>query len=221
MSAWLLALAALQGALDSGTFVVRADTAELARETFRLSSARVGEAETRWRLASIARYDRDRPAVTLAPTLELGADSQPASLDYDAADPREPARILGQRGRGRLTVRTLGRGTERAREFPLAGPVVVLDDSVFALYRFVAWYARPEATLVTGVFPRAGRRESLTLQDDGVQPTILNHAATSLRHVTVAGGASALVHLWFDAAGRLLKVDIPSRRLTVERMPTA
>jgi len=38
-----------------------------------------------------------------------------------------------------------------------------------------------------------------------------------LRHITVTGGPNLVVHLWLDADTRLMKVEIPSRRLSAER----
>ncbi len=219
MSALLFALLALQGPLDEGTFLVRQDTAEIGREAFRLSPARGGGAG--WTLGCTVRYDRARPIVVFNPVLELGADSQPASLEYTVADPREPLRILGQLVHGRFSVRHLGRRIERAREFPAPAPVVVLDDAVFALYLPAAWQAGPTPVPVTAIFPRSGRRERLALQDLGVAPTTLNRAPMSLRHVTVTGGANQLVHLWLDSAGHLLKVEVPAHRLTAERAPAS
>ena len=130
-------------------------------------------------------------------------------------------RILGQLTRGRFVVRLLGRRTERAREFPAPPPTAVVDDSVFALYLPVAWQGRPRPVAVTAVFPRAGRREVLTVQDQGVQSTTLNHDPAALRHITVTGGEGRLVHLWLDADGRLAKVEVPSRRLVAERAPAS
>jgi len=197
MSVVLLALLALQAPLDEGTLLVRQDTAEIGREAFRLSAARGGSG---WTLASTVRYDRNRPIVVLNPILEIGADSLPASLEFSVADPRDPLRILGQLARGRFTVRLLGRRTERAREFPASGRVVVLDDSVFALYLLAAWHAGPSPVPVTAIFARSGRRELLVVQDQGVEATTVNRDPASLRHVTVTGGANQLVHLWLDRA---------------------
>src|SRR5207237_1222649 len=81
-----------------------------------------GAGGTRWTIATTIRYDRTRPVVVLDPIVELGADSNPVSLEYTVADPREPLRILGQLTRGRFVVRLLGRRTERAREFPAPPP---------------------------------------------------------------------------------------------------
>ena len=221
MSAALLALLVLQSPVDEGTLVVREDTVEIAREAFRLTAVRIGGGGTRWTLATTIRYDRSRPVVVLDPIVELGPDSSPVSLEYTVADPREPLRILGQLTRGRFVVRLLGRRTERAREFPAPAPAVVVDDSVFALYLPAAWRGRAQPVTVTAVFPRAGRRELLTVQDLGVQPTTLNRDPAALRHITITGGENGIVHVWLSPDGRLAKVEIPSRRLVGERAPAS
>ena len=221
MTAALLALLAFQSPVDEGTLVVREDTVEVAREAFRLTAVRNGAGVTRWTLATTIRYDRTRPVVVLDPIVELGPDSNPVSLEYTVADPREPMRILGQLTRGRFVVRLLGRRTERAREFPAPPPAAVVDDSVFALYLPVAWQGRPSPMTVTAVFPRAGRRELLTVQDLGVQSTTLNRDPAALQHITVTGGENRLVHLWLGADGRLAKIEVPSRRLVAERAPAS
>jgi len=221
VSAWLVALLALQGAADEGTLVIREDAGEVAREGFRLSTVQVGEHVQHWKLVTNVRYGRGRPVVVLGPALEVGPDSQPVSLEYDVIEPQGPERILGQQGRARFVVRTLGRRTERACEFALSGPMVVLDDSVFALYRFVAWYARPVPRALAAIYPRSGRREALTVQDLGLAATTLNRDPATLRHVTVTGGAAGDVHLWLAPDGRLVKIEIPARHLSVERLPAA
>jgi hypothetical protein len=220
MSAVLLALAALQGAtLDQGVLVVRQDTMEIARERFRLSATRRGAAGTGWTLASSIRYDRVRPVVVLAPILEVGRDSLPLTLQYDVVDPRGPTRILGEAGPGRFTVRFVARAAERAREFPADDHTVVLDDSVFAIYLFAGWRGRVTPAPLTAVFTRALRREELTIVDGGDAATTLNHTPATLRLLTLTGGANGVVRMWLDAAGRLMKIEIPARRLTVERAP--
>jgi len=41
----------------------------------------------------------------------------------------------------------------------------------------------------------------------------------TLRHITLTGGPNQVVHLWLDGTARLIKVEIPSRRLSAERAP--
>jgi hypothetical protein len=221
---WLLAVTLLQtpGLIDEGTLVVREDTVEIARESFRLQHGRLARGGTGWTLATTIRYDRARPVVVLAPILEVSADTLPATLQFDVADPRRPSRILGELGRGRFTVRQVARASERAREFPTGQRPVVLDDSVFALYLIAAWRAVPNGAApggtLTGIVPRDLRRDTLQVADLGVTATTLNRDPATLRHITVSGGPNVLVHLWLDTAGRLMKITVPSRRITVERL---
>jgi hypothetical protein len=219
MIAGLLALALLQTPIDQGTLVIRQDSVDVAHEGFRLTAGRLSAGEAGWSLAATVRYDRVRPVLSLAPILEVDADSLPLALQYDVADPREPLRILGQLGRGRLTVRIIARSVERAREFPATGNTVVLDDSVYAFYVFAAWRAGAVPAAINAIFPRALRREMLTVADLGPASVTVNHAAVTLRHVTLTGGVNGVVHLWLDTAGHLQRVEIPSRQVVVERLP--
>lgn len=225
MTPCLLLVALLQAAprpgtsspVDEGVLVVRIDTAEVARESFRLSAGRLSRGGEGWVLATTIRYDRARPVIVLSPILEVTTDTMPATLQYDIADPRQPARVLGELGRGRFTVRFVARATERAREFPTGQRAVVLDDSVFATYLFAAWLARPDPATLTAIFPRALRRETVQVQDLGLEAASRNPDADKLRHITVTVGSDT-VHVWLDSAGRLAKLQIPSRRLTAERL---
>src|SRR2546428_2797276 len=99
--------------------------------------------------------------------------------------------------------------------------MVVLDDSVFALYRFVPPSARPAPRILAAIYPRSGRRETLTVQDLGLAATTLNRNPATLRHVMVTGGAAGDVHPWGASDGRLMKIEIPARHLSVERLPPA
>jgi hypothetical protein len=73
---------------------------------------------------------------------------------------------------------------------------------------------------LTAIFARAGRREQLTLTDSGSGPLAVRHGTATVRHLTLAGGANEIVHLWLDDQGRLVRVTIPSRKLVAEREPT-
>lgn len=209
-----------QGASQEHVLIVRVDTVDVARETYSLSARRLSSGATGWMISATTRYDRERPAIVYSPTLEIATDSLPVTLQFDVANPREPVRVLGQLGRNRFTVRTVAKSLERAREFPLHAPAVVLDDDVFALYQVVGWFARPDPVTLTAVVARAGRREALTLVDSGSAAVVVQRRTLTLRHLTLAGGANELVHLWLDSEGRLVRLTIPSRKLVAERQPT-
>src|SRR5712675_2454392 len=175
MTTCLLVLALLQAGagspVDEGVLVIRVDTVEVARESFRLSHGRLSRGDIGWTLATTVRYDRARPVIVLSPILEVNSDTMPSTLQYDVADPRQPSRILGELGRGRFTVRLVARATERAREFPTGQRAVVLDDSVFALYIFAAWRGGAEPASLTAIFPRGLRRAGVQIQDLGQAST--------------------------------------------------
>lgn len=209
-----------QGPRDEGVLVVRIDTLDVARETYAFGPGRLTSGAPGWILAATTRYDRARPIVVLSPTLEIADDSLPVTLQFDVANPREPQRVLGQLGRGRFTVRTLARSVERAREYPLRAPALVLDDSVFALYEVAGWFARAEPSTITAVVARSERRETLTLFDSGGTAVVVQGRSRTLRQVLVIGGANELVRLWLDERGRLVRLAIPSRKLVAEREAT-
>ena len=94
----------------------------------------------------------------------------------------------------------------------------MLDDSVFAPYVFAAWRATSEPGALTAIFPRGLRREVLQIRDLGVAATTLNRDPARLRHITLGAEGQETVSLWLDDNGRLMKVEIPSRRLTAERV---
>lgn len=214
-----LLLAALQApaVLDEAVLVVRRDSVEVAREQYQLvASSRTGG----WTLGATCRFaGPDVHGTTLVPVLAVGADSLPRTLQFDVTGPGEPLRVLGQSGRDRITLRYLGHGTERARELPVRGTTVVLDDSVASFYILAAWFARSSSVRLTAVFARSARTAAITVTDRGIEPTTVNRAPLSLRHVIVTGADGAtLAHVWLDASGRLMKVENSGAHWTAERL---
>jgi hypothetical protein len=229
MMLWLWCAVALQNpaappsAGDEGTLVLREDTSVVGHEAFAIVGLTANGAPNGWRLGTRARYGMGSRSLTLAPVVELGPDTEPVSLQYDVSDPANPLRILGQatRGGGRFTLRYLSPDRERTRELRVGPRSIVVDDSALALYLIAAWRARSTPASVSALFARTMRQESLTLVDLGSDTTTVNRQSTRLRHITIAGGAAKLVHVWLDPAGRLMKVAIPSRHLVGERSPAS
>jgi len=207
--------------LDDGTLVIRVDTQEVARETFRLVSQRGRDGSSGWMLAATARWVADGRSSVLAPVLEVTPDSEPGALTYDVRAAGSSLRISGQSSSGRYTLRYAAPGLERARELAVGPPAVVLDDSVFAPLLFVAWRAAPPSAprALTGIFPRAPRTASLTVTDLGVAATTLNRDPATLRHILVTGGPAGPIHIWLNATGYIMKVEIPELSLRAERLP--
>jgi hypothetical protein len=216
----LLLQAPSAGVLDQGTLVIRVDTQEVGRETFRVLERHVGDSTSGWLLLASARWTgTGRPAV-YAPLIEISRDSLTQALSFEVSGGPAPIRITGQPARGRFTLRYASPGVERARELAADPEVVVIDDSVFTPYLLVAWRARSAAESLTAVFPRSALRARITAQDLGSEATTVNRDQTTLRHVLITGGPSGAVHLWLGTGGRLMKVEIPDRKLVAERLPS-
>ncbi|HKE90146.1 MAG TPA: hypothetical protein VKB45_07410, partial [Gemmatimonadales bacterium] len=192
------------------------DTAEVGRETFRILERRVGDSTSGWLLDASARWTGALRPALYAPVIEVGRDSMTQALSFNVSG----GRITGQPNRGRFTLRYISPGVERARELPADRALVVIDDSVFTPYLLVAWRARAAPESLTVVFPRSAMRARVVMQDLGVESTTLNRDQATLRHVLVSGGPAGPVHLWLGSDGRLMKVELPDRKLTAERLPS-
>lgn len=202
----LVALLLAQAPLDSGTFVIRRDSAVVGRESFRLVAGRPGREPGGWTLIATANYGSGRTAVRFAPTLEVDPDTTPVTLQYDVADPRGPRRILGAEARRRFTLRYLSAAEERARELPALDNTVMLDDSVFAFFVFAAWRATPAGRALAALYPRDARRATLVARDLGPATVRLHGGPATLRHVTLTGGPGGPIDLWLAPDGRLIAV---------------
>lgn len=222
MSAPLVAaLLLVQGAgipLDEATLVVRVDTQEVARETFRLLSRRVSDSTSGWLLASRIRWE-NTPPITFAPALSVEPDTTPETLQYEVAANGASQRITGATGPGRYTLRYVAPGVERARELARGATTVIVDDSVFAPFLLAGWRATSAPRIVTAIYPRSARRVDLTITDLGMAETTLNRDPATLHHVLIDGGVDGPVHVWLSPEGRLMKVEVPARALRAERLP--
>ncbi|HKE91369.1 MAG TPA: hypothetical protein VKB45_13635 [Gemmatimonadales bacterium] len=214
----LLQAPAAGGVLDQGTFVIRADTQEVGRETFRLLERRVGDSTSGWLLQASARWTGT--GRVFEPVIEIGRDSMLQALALKVSGGPAPLQISGLPSRNRFTLRSVSPGVERARELPGDRALLVVDDSMVTLWLLAAWRARAAAESLTIVFPRSALRARVQVQDLGTEPTTLNRDQATLRHVLITGGAPGHVHLWLDHDGKLMKVELPERKLTAERLPS-
>ena len=151
-------------------------------------------------------------------TLERVADPQGrAGVTLTAVatyPPASPIRTFARFGARRLTVRIATAAGEAAREYPGGRQFLVADDSVLTLLT-VAALAPPGS--VQFFLPRAGRRVAGRLEDRGSDTVALGDRRLTLRHVVLTIENRAH-HLWFDDAGRLMRVTVPDRDLEAERV---
>lgn len=210
----LLAAAPPQGRiLDTGTLVVSRGGAVIGREEFtvRRGSSSGPEGYT---ITSTATYPPGSPTVTLSPVVELGPDSSPLQVQFDVFG-NGKSRVYVRFAPRRVTIRLVRPSGESARELPATRRMLVLDDSVFALYA-----VRPTPGLQYAIVPRTAGRLSAELLDRGTERTTVQGVSHALAHWVLRSGGEER-HLWYDEAGRLMRVDVPALSLTAERLTAA
>jgi len=197
MRIWHLLLCALCGAstlsaqqADRGVFSIQRGATPLGREEFTYQPAAASNGGGM--LASLARYPATGPTVQIQAMLEQGPGGAVVALQLDTRTPSGVNRVLGAALKDNLTIRQSTSAAETVREYPRAAGIVILDDSVFALYQAVAQRATATGARMQVLFPRSGRRGQLTatLSD----PTTIDLTG-------VVGGT-----LTVDASGRLMRI---------------
>jgi hypothetical protein len=143
-----------------------------------------------------------------------GTGAEGATLSFVAttnggADPLRVAVTAGQR---RITVRVASSAGESAHEHPGGAHAVVADERVLSLYALLA-HVDPGPVTVYG--PPPGGRRAGTLEDAGTEPA--PDGGPPFRRLVLRSGED-IVRIWLDDAGRLIRVEIPSRSLTAERV---
>lgn len=126
--------------------------------------------------------------------------------------PAVPNRVIASFGARRITVRQASDGTEVAREYPGGARSLVVADRALALYA-VAGGMTPGPLTVHGL--GIPGRESGTLEDRGREPFPGPDSTMARRMALRTGGGQ--VELWYDGAGRLLRIAVPAKDLTAER----
>jgi hypothetical protein len=198
--------AAAQEPLET-KLVVSQDGREIGREefTFRSTRARGLPGST---IIAAARYPATGPTTRLAATLERTPDSALAKFQLDLESSGAVTVILAAGSGARLIVRTVAKGSESGRELPGGPDVVLLDDSVFALYHPVAELATPAGRTLTAIFPRSGKRATFSARRE-------SGAAGGAGRVTLSGDIAGT--LVTDAQGRLERLEFPAKGTVVTR----
>jgi len=180
---------------------------EIGREEFTLRPTRARGLPGSTIIAA-ARYPSTGPTIRLAATLERTPDSALAKFQLDVESEGAVTVILAAGSGARLIVRTVARGSESGRELPGGPDVVLLDDQVFSLYMPVAELATPAGRTLTAIFPRSGRRATITARRE-------SGTAGGASRVALAGDIAGT--LATDAQGRLERLELPARNTIVTR----
>lgn len=209
-------LSAQVSTLDEGSFRLFRDGEQVGREQFSIRKKPVADGFALVATATITMGGRH-----IAPSLTTDTSGTPLSYDVEVRDgDRLEQRVQCTVTAGRFVERIETPSGTTNREMRLAPGTIVLDDDVVHHFFFVA---RAAARATAGralplIVPRREARDSVRIRAGASGPVEVGNgnATVTARHLTVADGG-ILAELWVDAAGRILRLEIPSKRFVATR----
>lgn len=196
---------------DEGSFTVRRDGRTAVRENFRVTATTRGNVTEYFAKADVTLGDR-----RLEP--ELRTDARGAVIEYHVkvrtGDTDETWNGVAARGRLNATI-TGPRGTA-ARELMVPPGALVLDEDVIHQHWFLTLRGH-EGRLPILVPRRDNAQSFVTLAKIGEETLQVGTQDVPAIHIRVTDTGGEVRNLWIDRAGRLLKVEIPSRGLVAVR----
>ncbi|HKV74310.1 MAG TPA: hypothetical protein VJN95_07315 [Gemmatimonadales bacterium] len=198
---------------DQAELSIKVGGKEIGHENLLIRPARPGR-PVGDSLVSVARYPETNPELVVQGVLQQSVTGDPLTFSLDFQDRHQPQTILASVSRNRVTLRSVARGAEAARELPGGKLIVLLDDSLFATFLPLAHLAGETPRQVIAVFPRTGRRTTLMV---GRTALATGRPDGAMMVVEMSGDPAG--KLFLDGAGRFVRLEIPARQLEVTRLP--
>jgi hypothetical protein len=210
----LAPLAAQPGATDAGTFRVWVNGREAGTEAFTIRQTGSG-AGAEYTATGRVTLRLEDGTVDLSPRLRAGGlQADPVAYQVDVGG-SAPSRIVGNIGGGRVSAKIVTASGEQLREYVAASGAVVLDEGVAHHYYFLG--QRTHAGRVPVIIPRENKQVMATVSSPGEERVTVGGAQVSLFHLVVQPTGGPEAHVWVDALGRVIKVEIPARAYRAER----
>ncbi len=212
----LLALAVPVGAqnvvLDEGTFRLLNGRRDVGTETFTIR--RIGQGADAHVIAN-AVLELDLPIghQQVKPLLQTGTDLGVTAYQVGVSGANPVDVRVELNGRRFLTTTRTPAG-EQEREFRAAPGSVLLEEGVAHQYWFLSKLA--EGTHVSVLVPRSGTQYDVAVRSVRPESIRIAGATVDARHVTIEVDGK-MHEVWYDADGRVLKVNVPSTGFAAER----
>ena len=218
-SALLLALAsapleAQTTVVDEGTFVLRENGREVGREVFAIRRSGTGPGSVVIAQGRVDLGDAD----DLVTSLEVSGEGfRPATYAVQV-EGAEPQRIAGRVAGGRFSARIISPAGEMMREYLAGDGAVIVDEGVAHQYYFIAQHLDESSFTVPLIIPRQSRQVSAAVSVGATENLTIGGQAVSARRLSVRPTGMPDRTVWVDAQGRVLRLEIPDRGMTAERL---
>lgn len=201
----LLAAPSLVAAQSAtGTYVVSRGGNEIGREEFTLEpGTRDNRSGSTLTVAST--YPGAPRGGRVGTRLGRTADGQFVLFQLDIDGEQGETTVLAAGAGARVILRTVTKESQRGREVPGGENVILLDENVYALYMAAAELATPAGTRLTAIYPRTGRRATVTATREG--------NAGGAGRIILTGEISGT--LTVEAGGRVTAMEFPGAGVSV------
>jgi hypothetical protein len=188
---------------DEGTLIIRSGGREIGTESFRVTSADAG-----LRITTKSAYSGPRSPIELSASLDRTGPTGDLAFQLEHRGGTGGSQIYAVQKRNRLTIRRVERGGEQASETPGGSNVVLLADSVFALYLQLLPLVTETGRPLTAVLPQGERRLSFSAQR-------LASAEAGGTLIRLSGGIEGEIAL--GNRGEVLRITLPALGLEALR----
>jgi hypothetical protein len=197
--------------VDAGSFTITRDGAAAGREEFVIRSTPGPTGRQYVASATVTIADR-----RLAPALNTDSSGAPVKYQVETRAGGDDRELLsGQVGRGRFSARVQSARGESAKEYIVANGALILDDDVFHQYFFLS--RRAPVGPVPVVVPRRSTQLTMRVEPLGGERVTVGGRALEARRFRLTEPGGTVRELWTDDAGRVLRVEIPSRGVVAVR----
>ena len=195
--------------LDEGSFTITVKGERVGRENFRIRSTPGANGAEIVATATVSYGDRK-----VLPQMRADTNGVPVQYVVEVKNtPGVEERVTGMVGRGRVSAHVKNERGESANEFVVSPGALVIDDDVFHQYYFIARRNGPVSVIV----PRRNAQVAMRVTAAGNDNVSIGGSSIEAKRFTIADPGGADREVWTDAAGRVLRVAIPSRGLVALR----
>lgn len=199
--------------VDEGTFAITRDGTAVGTERFAIRRAGVGN-DAIVIANAVVQSDGPRGAVALRPLLEV-TPLDDASVNYQIeVSGAESAEISVRLAGRRYVARIQTSAGDEEREFLARAGTRIVEEGVAHHYHFLRTVRQGAGVPV--IEPRTRRQLQLVASDVADEELRLGASSLPARKVTFTVG-DEVRRVWYDAQGRVLRVEIPSLGYVAER----
>jgi hypothetical protein len=202
--------------LDEGTYRIMVGGAEVGMETFTIRQNGAGLDAVVIAKGRVV-LDASKGGTQINASVQLSGQAlRPAAYEVEVRGADAQGIRATVRG-SRVSARIMSSAGENQREYLVSDGAVLVDEGVAHQYYFLARRAGTGSVSVPIVMPRLSRQVTASVTFRGDEQVTIAGKSVPSRHLTVQPQGNAAVEVWADSAGRILKIEIPSRQYVAIR----